>query len=407
MSNDNWTRRSFTKLAGVGGLATVAGCSGGGGSSGGGDGTATDASGDGDTEADAGGSGSAGQINYGGIATVNAGDWSDFEGESDWDVNFVTIGNSPGDILSTMVAGGGRQNYDLLAPVGGIQPPLVEQDALQPVDTDRLDNWDGQYDFWETEQGREFVGYDGDIYGVPVVWQGDSIAYLPGEVDREITSYGALFDDEFAGQVAIEDNYTTAGQKTAMYLKANDMADIDDPRNMTESEITTVVDFLIEQKQSGQFRTLWSGFETAVSLMSEREVVVMDTWEPVVFALRSQGMEAEYATPDEGYLLWAMVDYVVNPQGERSDARTEAVYDFVDWQLSGWYGATISQQTGYMTNPAAVSYAEDTEGFDGEQVADIHEGVQRKFNEIGGSWQQRWPDNREAYEEQWQRLRNA
>jgi spermidine/putrescine-binding protein len=407
MSNDNWTRRSFTKLAGVGGLATVAGCSGGGGSSGGGDGAATDASGDGDTEADAGGSGSAGQINYGGIATVNAGDWSDFEGESDWDVNFVTIGNSPGDILSTMVAGGGRQNYDLLAPVGGIQPPLVEQDALQPVDTDRLDNWDGQYDFWETEQGREFVGHDGDIYGVPVVWQGDSIAYLPGEVDREITSYGALFDDEFAGQVAIEDNYTTAGQKTAMYLKANDMADIDDPRNMTESEITTVVDFLIEQKQSGQFRTLWSGFETAVSLMSEREVVVMDTWEPVVFALRSQGMEAEYATPDEGYLLWAMVDYVVNPQGERSDARTEAVYDFVDWQLSGWYGATISQQTGYMTNPAAVSYAEDTEGFDGEQVADIHEGVQRKFNEIGGSWQQRWPDNREAYEEQWQRLRNA
>jgi spermidine/putrescine-binding protein len=407
MSNDNWTRRSFTKLAGVGGLAAVAGCSGGGGSSGGGDGAATDASGDGDTEADAGGSGSAGQINYGGIATVNAGDWSDFEGESDWDVNFVTIGNSPGDILSTMVAGGGRQNYDLLAPVGGIQPPLVEQDALQPVDTDRLDNWDGQYDFWETEQGREFVGHDGDIYGVPVVWQGDSIAYLPGEVDREITSYGALFDDEFAGQVAIEDNYTTAGQKTAMYLKANDMADIDDPRNMTESEITTVVDFLIEQKQSGQFRTLWSGFETAVSLMSEREVVVMDTWEPVVFALRSQGMEAEYATPDEGYLLWAMVDYVVNPQGERSDARTEAVYDFVDWQLSGWYGATISQQTGYMTNPAAVSYAEDTEGFDGEQVADIHEGVQRKFNEIGGSWQQRWPDNREAYEEQWQRLRNA
>ena len=403
MSNDNWTRRSVAKLAGAGGLAALAGCAGGSGSGGGGDGDGGTSTG---TDADAGG-GSAGQINYGGIATVNAGDWSDFGGESDWGVNFVTIGNAPGDILSTMVAGGGRQNYDLLAPVGGIQPPLAEQDALQAVDTDRLDNWDGQYDFWETEQGREFVGYDGDIYGVPIVWQGDSIAYLPGEVDREISSYGALFDDEFAGQVAIEDNYTTAGQKTAMYLKANDMADIDDPRNMTEAEITTVVDFLIEQKQSGQFRTLWSGFETAVSLMSEREVVVMDTWEPVVFALRDQGMEAEYATPDEGYLLWAMVDYVVNPQGERSDARTEAIYDFVDWQLSGWYGATISQQTGYMTNPAAVSYAEETEGFDGEQVADIHEGVQRKFNEVGGSWQQRWPDNREAYEEQWQRLRNA
>ena len=400
MPNSNRTRRSFTKLAGLGGLTAVAGCTSGGGSSGGDDGTSTD----GDTGGDG---GSSQQINYGGIATVNAGDWSSFTESSEWGVNFVTIGNSPGDILSTMVAGGGRQNYDLLAPVGGIQPPLVEQGALQPVDTDRLENWDAQYDYWETEQGQAFVGDGGDVYGVPIVWQGDSIAYLPGEVDREITSYGALFDDEFAGQVAIEDNYTTAGQKTAMYLKANDMADIDDPRNMTESEITTVVDFLIEQKQSGQFRTMWSGFETAVSLMSEKEVVVMDTWEPVVFALRDQGMEAEYATPDEGYLLWAMVDYVVNPPDERSQSRTDAIYDLVDWQLSGWYGATITQQTGYMTNPAAVPYAEENEGFDGEQVADIHEGVQRKFDEIGGSWQQRWPDNREAYEEQWQRLRNA
>lgn len=404
MTRDGQTRRSFTKLAGLAALGATAGCVGGSGGSGSTDGSGGAGSGSG-SGSGAGGSGT--QIDYGGIATVNAGDWSDFEEQSGNSVNFVTIGNSPGDILSTMVAGGGRQNYDLIAPVGGIQPPLVQQDALQPVDTDRLDNWDSQYDYWQTEGGRQFVGYDGDIYGVPIVWQGDSIAYLPEETGREITSYGALFADEFSGQVAIEDNYTTAGQKTAMYLKQNDMADIADPRNMTEAEITTVVDFLIEQKQSGQFRTMWSGFETAVSLMSQREVVVMDTWEPVVFSLRDQGMNAEYATPDEGYLLWAMVDYVVNPQEERSEAQTQATYDFVDWQLSGWYGATISQQTGYMTNPAAVEYAQNNDGFDGEQVAEIHEGVKRKFDEIGGTWQQRWPDEREAYEEQWQRLRNA
>lgn len=407
MTHDKQTRRSFTKLAGLGALTATAGCIGGGGdedpdeTDGGATATPTDSGESGGND------GMAGEINYGGIATVNAGDWSGFEEDAGWGVNFVTIGNSPGDILSTMVAGGGRQNYDLLAPVGGIQPPLAEQNALQPVETDRLDNWDRQYDYWQTEQGRQFVGYNGDIYGVPIVWQGDSIAYLPDEVGREITSYGALFDDEFSGQVAIEDNYTTAGQKTAMYLKANDMADIDNPRNMTEEEITTVVDFLIEQKQSGQFRTMWSGFETAVSLMSQKEVVVMDTWEPVVFALRDEGMNAEYATPDEGYLLWAMVDYVVNPPNSRPEGRTQAIYDFLDWQLSGWYGATITQQTGYMTNPAAVSYAEENDGFDADQITEIHEGVQRKFDEIGGSWQQRWPDNRDAYEEQWQRLRNA
>jgi putative spermidine/putrescine transport system substrate-binding protein len=407
MSRDDLSRRTYLKgTSSLAAMATagLAGC------------FSNEPSGDGDGEGTPTGTEPAdgtdeqaptGQVDYGGIATVNAGDWTTFTNQYDATVNFVTVGNSPGDLLSTLLAGGGRQLYDLIAPVGGIHPPLASQDLIQPVQTDKLDNWDRQYDFWQTDQGRDFIGYEGDIYGVPIVWQGDSVAYLPQETGREITSYGALFDDEFKGQTAIEDNYTTAGQKTAMYLKSTGQADIDDPRNMTESEFSTVVDFLIEQKQQGQFRTMWSGFQTAVNLMAEKEVVVMDTWEPVVFSLRDKGMEAEYAVPDEGYLLWAMVDYFINPQEEWSSDHESTVYDFVDWQLDGWYGAKISSQTGYMTNPAAVEYAQNNDAFEGEAVKEIHDGVKAKFNDVGGSWQQRWPDEREAYERHWQRLRNA
>ena len=383
MTDRELSRRSFAAKTGVAAALTtgLAGCIGGGGS-----GNQT--------------------IEFGGIATVDAGEWGPFTEESGWEINFSSVSNSPGELLSTFVAGDGRDQYDLLAPVGGIQPPLASEDALAPVDTDQLENWDAQYDYWESESGRSFINHDGEIYGVPIVWQGDSIAYLPNETNEEITSYGALFDDQYAGQVAIEDNYTTAGQKTAMYLKQNDIEDIDNPENMTASEFEAVVDFLIEQKHSGQFRTLWSGFENAVNLMAQGEVIVMDTWEPVVFSLRDQGIEAEYAEPEEGYLLWAMVDYLVNPTESRSEERTSAIYDFFDWHLSGWYGATISQQTGYMTNPAAIDYAEQSDDFDADAIRDIHEGVQARF-ETGGTWQQRWPDERVAYEEQWQRLRNA
>jgi putative spermidine/putrescine transport system substrate-binding protein len=385
MSDGNLSRRDFaTQGALAAALATgLAGCIG---DDDGGDGTGT--------------------LEYGGIATVNAGDWSGFTDQTGWDVNFSSISNAPGELLSTFIAGGGREQYDVIAPVGGIQPPLASEGALSPVDVDQLDNWESQYDYWETDAGRDFISHDGEIYGVPIVWQGDSVAYLPNETGGEVTSYGALFADEYAGRVAIEDNYTTAGQKTAMYLKYHDIEDIEDPRNMTESEFAAVVDFLIEQKQSGQFRTMWSGFENAVNLMAEGEVVVMDTWEPVVFSLRDQGIEAEYAEPKEGYLLWAMVDYLINPPESRSEERTTAIYDFLDWHLAGWYGATISQQTGYMTNPSAIDYAEESEDFDADQIREIHEGVQARF-EKGGTWQQRWPDEREAYEEHWERLRNA
>lgn len=387
MSDGNLSRREYvTQGAAAAALAAgLAGCIGGGNG------------GNGDNET--------GTLEYGAIATADAGDWSDFVDESGWELSFSTISNTPGELLSTLIAGGGRELYDVLGPVGGIQPPLASEGAIQPVDTDQLDNWDAQYDYWETDQGRDFISHEGDIYGIPIVWQGDSIAYLPDEVG-EITSYGALFDEEYAGQVAIEDNYTTAGQKTAMYLDHHDIEDIENPRNMTASEFEAVVDFLIEQKESGQFRTMWSGYENAVNLMSSGEVVVMDTWEPVVFDLRDQGINAEYAEPEEGYLLWALADYVVNPEEGRSDAREEAIYDFLDWSLAGWYGATITKQTGYMTNPAAIEYAEESDEFDADEIREIHEGVSERF-EVGGSWQQRWPDEREVYEEQWERLRSA
>ena len=87
---------------------------------------------------------------------------------------------------------------------------------------------------------------------------------------------------KWKGYVALEDNYTTAGQKTALYLKKSNLASIANPDDMTPAEIKTVVDFLIDKKKEGQFRTLWSSFEQAVNLLVSKEVKVLDCWEPMV-----------------------------------------------------------------------------------------------------------------------------
>ena len=390
-----YDRREY--LAGIGalGAAALAGCVGG-----------QNGSGNTETQSGQNGGGSK-ELHVGGVAPFNLGDWSKFTEESGWKVNYVTISNSPGTLFSTLMSGGGRDLYDLFEVVGGFQKPLVQQDLIKPIQQDSLENLSNQYEYWKRDDAARFFMYDGKMYGTPILWQGDSLAYLPNETGREITSYGALFDEEFKGKTAIEDNYTTAGQKTALYLKKNNQADIDNPANMTEDEIATVVDFLIEKKKAGQFRTMWSGFQTAVSLMAQKEVVVMDTWEPVVFSLQDKGIEAKYAKPDEGYLLWADVNYVINPSNERAKARTNAIYNLMDFQLAGYYGAAITLQTGYMTSPMAIEYAKNSDEFNAKKVEDIHKRVQTKFEDVGGTWQQRWPDNREAYERHWQRLRNA
>ena len=64
---------------------------------------------------------------------------------------------------------------------------------------------------------------------MPTVLQGDSFAFLP-EKTGTLNSYAALFDPKFKGYVALEDNYTTAGQKTALYLKTRQSGRDQQPR---------------------------------------------------------------------------------------------------------------------------------------------------------------------------------
>lgn len=340
------------------------------------------------------------------------GDWSRFTNRTGWDVNLVAIGNAPSQILNMLIAGGGTQVYDIANIVGGMQKPLVENKLIVPIDTNRLPNWKRNTyirDFIAPgKPGFDFVAYKGTVYGVPTILQGDSFAYLP-EVTGPLDSYAAMFDPKWRGYVALEDNFTTTGQKTALYLSKNNLATIKNHADMTPSEIKTVIDFLIEKKREGQFRVIWTSFEQAVDLLVRREVYIEDAWEPMVFAARRKGVKVEYARPREGYLLWTMAAYIVN-NPKRPPERTQAIYELLNFMLGPWYGAKISLLRGYMTNPDAIAYARATPGefkaAEAQEIARIHANVKSKF-ELGGTWQNRWPTHVEAYEAEWARFKAA
>lgn len=339
------------------------------------------------------------------------GDWSRFTEATGHNVNLVAIGNAPSAVVNQLLAGGGRETFDIIHIVGGMQRPLAEANLIEEIDTSRLPNWESNSYIDEYlapgTPGFEFIGFDGKTYGVPTILQADSFAYLPDETG-ELDSYGALFDPRFRGLVALEDNYTTAGQKTALYLKASGQAEIEDPADMTPEELRTVIDFLIEQKKQGQFRVMWSSFEQAVNLLVSKEVHVIDCWEPMVMAANSQGANVRYASPKEGYLLWAMAAYLVN-EPNRTEEERAAAYDLLNFMLGPWYGATITEMQGYLTNPQAVEFAQQSEAFKPEEVAQIlavDARVKEKFS-FGGTWQNRWPTEVDLYEEEWQRFKSA
>lgn len=357
---------------------------------------------------DSGSSSGGGTLNLADLGVGDPGDWSKFKEEHDWSVNLVAIGNAPAQVVNILQSGG-TGKYHVMDCVGGMQKPLVENDLIRPLDTSRLPNW-GKNEFItnyfpQGDAGFDFIGYEDEFYGYPTVLQGDSFAYVEDETGP-LDSYGAFFDPQWRGQVALEDNFTTTGQKTALYLKSSGQAEIADPANMTPDEITTVVDFLVDQKKSGQFRAIWTSFDQAVSLLTDKEVKVLDCWEPMVIAAQAAGVKAVYAEPREGWLLWAYTAYLVN-NPESKDATEQAAYDLMDFMGSGWYGATITLKQGYLTNPQAVPYAEENpqefSADDVTKIKEISQRVQKKF-ETGGTWQNRWPEHVETYQTEWARF---
>ena len=358
----------------------------------------------------------AGTINFADIGVGDpGGDWSKFTRRraaitSIWS----SIGNAPSAILNVLVASGGQGTYDIINIVGGMQKPLVDNDLVEKIDTSQAAEL-GQGQLSSTSSSARASRASSSsatttsIYGVPTVLQGDSFAYLP-EKTGKLNSYAALFDPKWKGYVALEDNYTTAGQKTALYLKKAGLAKIANPDDMTKEEFKTVIDFLIDQKKKGQFRVIWNSFEQAVNLIVNKEVYVIDCWEPMVFVAKSKGIDAVYADPKEGYLLWAMAAYLVknpNRSAEQTDSRLRAprfhagrLVRRQDHQSARLYDQSASAWN--MPRPHPAEFPAD----EAKRVAEITENVRRKFRQ-GGTWQNRWPTEVEFYESEWSRFKAA
>lgn len=352
-------------------------------------------------------------VNLAGSPVGDPGDWSAFAERTGWTVASLGISDAAQDIRSLLMAeAGAGSGIDLLHAVGGMTRSLVTNDLVMPIETGRLKNWAAndyiQAFFAPDAPGFPFIGENGRVFAVPTVLQGDSFAYLP-ELTGKLESYGALFEPEWKGRVALEDNFWTAGLKAALYLKESGRAAIADPGKMTPSEVRGVVDFLIERKRDGQFAALWNSPEQAVRLLSEKAVAVIDCGEPAVAAAAAQGVNAVYAAPLEGYLLWALTAKIVHDP-ERDEARTQAVYDLIDFLLDGWYGATIGLSRGFMTNPLALDYVELNAGsFSADQRVKIQalDSAGRLKLQKGGVWRHRWPEQRSAYLAEWERFKAA
>lgn len=344
-------------------------------------------------------------------ATLDAGTeaWRRLEQSESIRLLFKDNGNDAGPVIAQMTSGSGADDYDVGGLLGGAESVLAKARAILPWDVAKIPHWNGA---WEWAKKIEHSRVSGRQYGLPIVVNADSMIYLPDRIKTVpgyesgvIDTYAAVFDPRLKGKTSMEDAWVNSAIFTAIYLKQNNLLAVQDPGNLTETELKGVMEFLIDKKRSGQFRKLWNGWEQGVEVLRSGEVWVMTGWEPIVKALNDQGINAKYAVPKEGYEGWS-IDLLLH-RGAEKRGLVDACHEFADWLYAGMYGATLAEARGYaVPNESTAQFVQKAKTPESQKVLDTVAHVRQKIEQTQ-FWQNVRPDNYKLYEEWWSRLRSA
>ena len=195
---------------------------------------------------------------------------------------------------------------------------MVQRGLYQPLDVNRLENWD---DIFPSMKELPGVMVDGQPYIVPVDAGTAGIMYDADVVTDVPDSWTDLFDPQYAGRASLEDLSVTAIDVGAL---ANG---ITDPISMDETQLQMVKQFLIDHR--GQFRTFWKGEADIKSQFKNGEVVISSGYPGTAKALRDEGVNVQFAPASEGQMLWTC-GYGISPEAENLDA----AYALLNWYTS-------------------------------------------------------------------------
>ncbi len=164
-------------------------------------------------------SNSSGNSNSAGKRVVNVCSWGEyidtdlidqFEEQTGIKVNYQTAESN--EALYSLLKNGGA-NYDVIVPSDYMISQLIEEDMLAELNYDNIPN------FSLIDDRFKNLSYDPENkYTVPYTWGTLGIIYNSAMVEEEITSWGAVFDEKYAGDVLLIGNSRDALAMGLYYL---------------------------------------------------------------------------------------------------------------------------------------------------------------------------------------------
>ena len=154
-------------------------------------------------------------------------------------VNYQTAESN--EAMYSLLKSGGA-DYDVIVPSDYMISRLIEEDMLQPLDYSQIPN------FALIDDRFKNLPYDpANEYTVPYTWGTLGIIYNTTMVEEEITSWSALYDDRYAGNVLLINNSRDALAEALLYLGYS-------VNTTDESEIRAAYELVSDANRRGVFQ---------------------------------------------------------------------------------------------------------------------------------------------------------
>lgn len=232
-----------------------------------------------------------------------------FEEETGITVKYVNFTTNE-EMYTKLEAGAGT--YDVIFPSEYMIERMIAHDMLEELDLSAMPN------FANVMDRLKDPSYDpGNRFSVPYMWGTLGYLYNTEMVDEELTSWSALFDEKYAGNVIMMNSMRDSIGLALKYLGYS-------MNTRSEAELNEAKDLLIKQKQD----KIQCGYlldETKDKMVGGEAAIGVVYSGDAQYAIE-KNENLVYVVPEEGSNIW--VDGMCIPKGSKN---VEGAMKFIDF----------------------------------------------------------------------------
>jgi len=187
-----------------------------------------------------------------------------------------------------------------------------EEGVIEPVDVAEIPNYQENMD--DEAQTLEYNMDGDDTMGLLLEHGATGYAYNTELVDEELTSWDAILDPAYEGDVSLIDRTIDRLSNSAIAEGIN----INDAPGDNDM-IDQIFDRAEEEHQN--VFSYWSDGATSIQYLREENGLIVEAWGGRVLALQDDGYDhIEYVVPEEGAMGWADNFAIVEGTENREEA---------------------------------------------------------------------------------------